>query len=183
MKPQTIINPVTGQQLTFLQTSADTQGQLLEMESLYPAHSIEPPAHYHPIQQEIFTVQKGQIKVRMNGTVTTKKAGDEFRIAPNTVHSMWNDSDEETILNWKVAPALQTEQFFRTTYGLAQDGKVNAEGSPNLMQASLLLSQYFNEFRLVKPSYPVQRLVFGILKPIASMMGYKAIYSKYLVSD
>lgn len=183
MAAKIIQNPVTGQQLTFLQTAADTNGQLLEMESRYPAHSKEPPLHFHPIQQETFRVLKGQMHVRMNGEVRIYKAGDEFVVAPKVVHSMWNNANEEALLNWKVAPALQTEQFFRTAYGLAQDGKVNAKGAPNLLQTALFISHHANEFRLVKPSFAVQRLMFGILKPIAKMMGYKAVYLKYNIID
>ncbi|MFN7117340.1 MAG: cupin domain-containing protein [Saprospiraceae bacterium] len=183
MTANVLHNPITGQQLIFLQTAATTHGQLLEMESRYPAHSKEPPPHYHPLQKETFLVLKGQMHVRMNGAVKIYNAGDTFIVAPNVVHSMWNDSAEETVVNWKVAPALQTEQFFRTAYGLAQDGKVNAEGTPNLLQTALLLSQHASEFRLAKPSFAVQRLIFGILKPIAKLMGYKAVYSKYLVTD
>jgi quercetin dioxygenase-like cupin family protein len=180
MAPQIINNPVTGQQLTFLQTSATTNGQLLEMESRFRAHSKEPVPHYHPIQQENFKVLQGQIKVRINNEVKTLNAGDELFIAPKVVHSMWNGGNDEAVVNWKIEPALQSEQLFRTAFGLANDGKTNPDGAPDLLQASLLVSHHFNEYRLAKPPFVVQRIVFGVLKPIARLMGYKAVYDQYL---
>lgn len=49
-KGKVISNPVTGQQIKFIQTAKDTNCQLLEMESVYAAASKEPPPHYHPYQ-------------------------------------------------------------------------------------------------------------------------------------
>lgn len=52
-KGKVIANPVTGQQIKFVQTAKDTGGKLLEMESVYAPASKEPPPHYHPCQPKI----------------------------------------------------------------------------------------------------------------------------------
>jgi quercetin dioxygenase-like cupin family protein len=67
-KNKTICNPVTGQNITFLQTATDTGGALLEMESVYNSTSKEPAPHYHPAQEEDFTVLEGSLSVKLNGT-------------------------------------------------------------------------------------------------------------------
>ena len=176
----TISNSVTGQQLVFLQTGKTTNGRLLEMESHYGARSIEPAPHYHPVQTEHFKVLEGEIRVRVRGEVFSLKKGEEILIYPGEVHSMWNPGDEKTIVNWKIEPALETEAFFRTVYGLARDGKTNEAGMPGLLQVALLADQYANEFRLARPPYWVQQIVFGLLKPLARMKGLKAVYRQYL---
>ncbi|MCB0571185.1 MAG: cupin domain-containing protein [Phaeodactylibacter sp.] len=147
----TIINPVTGQKLIFIQTGKTTGGRLLEMESHYVAKSKEPAPHYHPFQREHFTMLEGEMHVRLKSGVQHLKKGDEIVIEPGEVHSMWNPADAPAVVNWKVSPAMETEAFFRTVYSLASEGKTNAEGRPRLLQAALLAVLYAGEFRLARP--------------------------------
>lgn len=179
-KNKIIRNVKTGQDILFLKTSKDTNGTLLEMEAIFSAQSKEPLAHYHPIQQEDFTVLAGQLTVRINGHLKLLQAGDRLHIAPNTVHAMWNSSDEKTVVNWQVRPAINSEHFFETMAGLAADNKTNANGKPGMLQVALTASRFSNVFRLAKPSYTVQKIVFKILKPFAYIAGYQPIYKQYL---
>ncbi len=72
-KNKEIFNPITKQDNKFLQTSRDTDGQLLEMESTYNSFSKEPAAHYHPYQVEDFTVLTGELTVRIDGRLKVLK--------------------------------------------------------------------------------------------------------------
>jgi quercetin dioxygenase-like cupin family protein len=175
-----ISNPVSGQSIRFVNTSVDTDGSLLEMESLFAAHSKEPVAHYHPYQKEVFTILEGSIHVRMNNEVREFKKGEILQMKPNMVHSMWNPFDRPARVHWTVQPALGTEYFFETGMGLAHDGKVNGKGMPKLLQTVLLLDRFKREFRLSKPSYRIQNMLLKSLTPIAKLAGYKAIYDKYI---
>ena len=89
---------------------------------------------------------------------------------------MWNAGDEETRALWQTRPALKTEAFFETTWGLARDGRVHDRGMPGLLQASVLMQEYADEFRLTKPPRGVQRVVFGVLAPIGRALGRPARY-------
>src|SRR6476469_1284399 len=122
-KNKIISNKKTGQDIRFLQTSKDTNGTLLEMEAIFNAHSKEPVAHYHPVQEEDFIVLAGQLTVRINEQLKVLHVGDRLHIAPNVVHAMWNNSDEKAIVNWQVRPAIDSEHLFETMAGLAADGK------------------------------------------------------------
>ncbi|GAB3917454.1 cupin domain-containing protein [Larkinella terrae] len=175
-----ISNTKTGQEIRFIQTKNDTDGELLEMEAAFRAHSSEPVAHYHPHQTEDFQVLSGKLTVRMNGKVRLFRAGDRFHIPKNTVHAMWNPTDQKTVVNWRVTPALDTEYFLETTTGLANDGKTNASGIPSVLQLSLLINRFSRVFRLTKPGPVVQKVVFSLLTPVACVLGYKATYAKYL---
>jgi hypothetical protein len=42
------------------------------------------------------------------------KKGDQLHVPANTFTAMWNDGDVKTIVNWKVQPALNSEQLFET---------------------------------------------------------------------
>lgn len=179
-KGKRISNPVTGQDLLFLQTATDTAGRLLEIESTYHAASKEPVAHYHPNQDEDFTVLQGVLTVRLNGTLRELKAGDALHIPKTAVHSMWNASAEKTVVNWKVRPALDTEHLLETGTGLAADGKLLQNGQPPLLQVALLAQRFSPVFRLAKPPILLQKILFALLAPVARLRGYHAVYQKYL---
>lgn len=179
-KNKTISNPKTGQTITFLQSAKDTDGSFIEMKSSFAPGSIEPPAHYHPYQEENFTVLRGELTVRCNGKVRVWKTGETFLISKNTSHSMWNNSNSDTIVHWRVSPAMNTENFFEILMGLAGEGMTNDRGMPNLLQVALIANKYNKIFRLSRPPYIAQKILFSILTPFAYLYGYKPSYAKYL---
>jgi quercetin dioxygenase-like cupin family protein len=130
VKGKVLNNPVTGQSIKFIQTSADTHGELLEVETVYNAKSTEPVEHYHPYQTEDFVILEGEVRVKLNGEINTLKAGDTLHIPANTTHAMWNSGTKKAVVNWQIRPAMNTEYMFETTWGLAADGKVNKKGMP-----------------------------------------------------
>lgn len=180
IKNKIICNPKANQDIKFLQTGRETGGQLLEMESTYNSHSKEPAPHYHPYQVEDFIVLSGELTVRINGQLRILKPGNTLHIPKNTVHSMWNNTDSVTVVNWKVQPAMDTENFFETATGLAIDGKTDDNGMPDILQIALMANKYAGVFRLSKPPFAVQRILFMILTPVAYLFGYRPTYAKYL---
>ena len=175
-----ISNTQTGQTIRFVQTAKDTNGQFLEMESNFSPNSKEPPSHYHPHQEEDFTVLSGELTVRINGETKILKQGDHLHVPANTIHGMWNQSAKTTVVSWRTRPAMNTEYFFETVMGLSNDGKTNKDGIPNILQSALLLNKYTSEYRPAKPPYIVQKIVFGLLTPFAYLFGYKTMYKKYI---
>ncbi len=179
-KHKIIRNPFTGQEIRFLQTAADTAGTLLEMESTYTPGSVEPPMHYHPVQTEHFEILTGEMSVKIHGATRVLKVGDTLEIPPNTPHAMWNHGTISATINWQARPALNMEEFFETLMGLAADGKTKPNGMPGLLQISMLMKRFSGVIRMIKPSFPVQRVVFGVLSPIARLLGHRSVYDKYL---
>lgn len=177
---KTISNPATGQEIRFVHTARDTGGRLLEMESHFQPHSLEPIPHYHPLQTEYFTALSGAIVVRLGAVIKVLKAGETLRIPPHTVHSMWNPFEEKAVVSWKMEPALDTEYFLETGMGLAREGKTGKNGMPPLLQVALLANRYDKVFRLASPPYWVQKTLFALLTPLAWLRGYRASYAKYL---
>ncbi|WP_234735073.1 cupin domain-containing protein [Tellurirhabdus bombi] len=177
-----IRNSVTGQTIRFVQTKADTKGQLLEMVSTYDKNSREPAPHYHPNQDEYFEVLEGELTVRLQGErqTLTLRPGRQLHISKNVVHAMWNESAQPTIVRWKTVPAMNTEYLLEITTGLANDGKTNASGIPGLLQVALMMPYFADVFRLAKPPRAVQKIVFGALAPLACVLGYRAFIQKYV---
>jgi mannose-6-phosphate isomerase-like protein (cupin superfamily) len=107
-----IRNPVAGLTLRFLQTAADTDGELLEMEATYEPRLIEPPVHFHPRQEERFEILEGTVQAEIDGERRQLRSGDTLNVPAGTPHSMWNAGDVPARTRWETRPALRTEQFF-----------------------------------------------------------------------
>ncbi len=173
-----LVDPVRGQRIVFRKTAQDTNGELVEVEAFYQPGSEAPPAHIHPEQEEYFEVLAGSIHTRVDGHEKVYHVGEAFRIPAGVPHTMWNGSEAETRLLWQTRPALHTDAFFEIMWGLAQDGKTNRAGLPNLLQLSVIMQQYQREFRPVKPPLVVQKMVFALLAPLGRLCGYRATYGE-----
>lgn len=143
-------NPITGQSLTFRRTTAETGGQLLEVESSWEPAGREPPEHYHPNQDERFQVLEGELRARVGGVEQTVREGETLDVPPATPHTMWNAGATRTRAVWQTRPALKTEAFFEMLWGLAQASARGEEG-PDPERAAAMLSEYTDEFRLGRP--------------------------------
>jgi quercetin dioxygenase-like cupin family protein len=176
---KTIHNPANKQTIRFLQTAKDTGGRLLEMESTYEPYSVEPPQHYHPFQSEDFTVTEGELTIKLKDKMLVLKKGEAIHIPANISHTMWNNTGKKTVISWKVYPALQTEYLLETACGLAADGKLNKNGM-SFLQRAMMAKKFADMFRLAKPSFIIQRILFFLLSPVARLLNYKAEYAKYI---
>ena len=172
IKGKEIRNAKSGHRIKFIQTSADTQGSYLEMIATYERKSAEPPTHYHPYQEEFIEIIKGELAVRMNGEIEVLGPGHQLYIAKNTSHAVWNHTDKETIMRWKVVPALETERFLETVTGLANKGKQGSNGKLPFLQVALLANRFAKVFRMARPPFIVQRVIFLFLTPFAYLLGH-----------
>lgn len=168
-----------GERLIFRKTAAETNGELLEMEAIYNPKSPPPPLHYHPYQEEQFQVLGGAFRVKVGEVERTFQTGEAFTVPAGMPHWMHNVSDEEGRLLWQIRPAMKSQDFFATMWGLAAAGKTNADRVPNLLQLAVILRAHRDEFRASNPPYFVQRLLFGLLAPIGRLLGYQARYEQY----
>ena len=104
----------------------------------------------------------------------------EFAVVPAGVpHVWWNPSQAESATLVQFRPALDTETFFETFFGLARDGKVNKRGLPNSLQMSVLARAYNREMQLPRPAQSILGPITVLLAPIARALGYRARYDRY----
>ena len=109
----------------------------------------------------------------IHGKQRTLKAGETLVVLEGTRHGMWAE-EAEVRVNWQTRPALRTEAFFETLFGLASEGKTNEKGVPNLLQAAVIAEEYEDVFRLASPPWPVQRALFAVLAPLGRLLGHGA---------
>jgi quercetin dioxygenase-like cupin family protein len=71
-----------------------------------------PPPHYHEHEREFFMIQRGTLDVMENGHWQRMGPGSFVELAPGTVHTFINNTDEPVvwITGWR---PKGFEQFFR----------------------------------------------------------------------
>jgi quercetin dioxygenase-like cupin family protein len=180
---ESIENPLTGERMTFLKTTADTNGQSLEFEFIAPP-GWSVPEHIHPHQQERTQMISGVLSGRVAGEEIGLVAG-EVRVVPlGVVHAWQNPNDQqEARFSVEFSPALKMESGFETGWGLARDGKATKAGLPkNPLQLVVLASEHKDEVYLPRPPIAVQKALFAILDllaPVGRLLGYRASYPEY----
>ena len=170
-------HPITRERIVFRKTAHDTHGELLQADFYLPPGGFVAAEHIHPLQEERFEVIAGTLRGRIAGKELTSGPGETVVVPAGTPHVWWNSGDAEMHVLVEVRPALRIEVFFETFFGLAQDTKVNPKtGLPNPLQLAVTLQAFRNELILARPPRLAQRLLFGSLAPIGSLLGYRAEY-------
>jgi hypothetical protein len=60
----------------------------------------------------------------------------------------------------------------RRVLQLARSGQTDRNGVPGVLQLSVFAPSYFDTNHIVRPPLAVQRLLFGLLSPLARRLGY-----------
>ncbi|MGD2078415.1 MAG: cupin domain-containing protein [Chloroflexota bacterium] len=173
---KTVRNPAIGHRVTFLQTAEQTNGELLQI--MYAVEGPEThsaiPLHIHLQCEERFEVVDGQLGVVLDGERRILVAGEQVLIPPGTAHTFWNAGDGELRFITDVRPPGQLQTYWETVFGLAEDGKVNENGLPNLLQLAVL-APLADSYAPNVP-IPVTKFIMKVLGGIGQLLGYKATY-------
>jgi quercetin dioxygenase-like cupin family protein len=170
-----IQNPRTGQRMRFRQTAAETKGALLQIESVNPPTGVAEPEHVHPRQESRAEVVTGTLRFVVAGEERRLGPGDAITIPAGTPHYFVNDGEADAVSIQEFRPALRTADFFRAFFKLAEQGKLDAHGMPSLLTLAILAPGFADEIRAVSPPWPVQRVAFALLAPIARLRGHAAV--------
>ena len=172
-------NPATGERLVFLQTGAETNGELLEYELTFVPSGFAVRDHLHPRQEERHEVLDGSLGIVVAGRDRRLGAGDVETVPPQTQHRIYATQDEPIEARFALRPALRTEVLLETLFGLARDGKVAADGNPGLLQLAVIFSEFGDLGRPTQPPPAVQRALFAPLAALGRLRGYRASYPEY----
>ncbi len=137
-----IENPATGERITFLNTTQETNGEILRFEYVLPP-GFTIAEHVHPHQEERHEVLSGTLRGRVGGQERDYGQGERV-VGPAGVPHAWQNpsSDEHLRFVSELRPALVFEAILETTFGLARDGKTTRQGIPkNPMQLAVLVDE------------------------------------------
>jgi len=172
----TIENPITGERITFLATSRDTDGDAVVIETVVQPDGFVAAAHVHPSQSERFAVAEGTLGLKVGGKELTLEAGDVAIVEPGTPHKFWNKGDRPVRFVCEVRPALQFESLLETMFALAADGKTNRKGMPNPLRLAVIAKQHFDTVQLPFPPAWMQAAGLTLGAPLGKLLGYEATY-------
>jgi mannose-6-phosphate isomerase-like protein (cupin superfamily) len=173
-------NPVTGERATILLGTRETRGERLVVELELQGTGFGSPLHKHPSIHERLKVESGRVGVIIHDSISIVEPGKMIEIGPGVPHRFWNAGITSAKLTLDIRPAKRFEAFIRNMIGLAQDGKTDPMGMPNLLQLAAIASQFSDVIQFMSPPRLVQNVLFPVLAPIAAMRGYKGSYSEYV---
>lgn len=175
-------NPVTGEHGYIRVGTEETDGQYMMVDlRVYPGGAVL-GEHIHRTIDERFTVLQGKIGYKLAGREGMAQAGEVIDLPKGKPHDWWNGGDEEARVIVEIKPAARFEQMVTTLFGLAQDGKTNSKGVPNMLQLAVISREFADTVQFTNPPIAIQKVLFGILAPIGRLFGYKAFYPQYLES-
>jgi len=175
-KGDTLLNVRTGQKMTFLKTWVETKGTQLKIECVSPVTPEREKSHYHPYQENRFTLTQGQLLFTIDGKEQLASAGDIISIPKNIPHSFYNSGRTEAHYIQEFFPALKIDSLFESFFVLAKEGKLNKNGTPNIFRTALILLFFENEIRLASLNWKVLKVFLTLLAPFARLLGYKSYY-------
>lgn len=168
-----ITNPITGDQITFLETAHETDGALLRFETVSPTGRRGPPLHVHEATQERFEVLSGKLGVVI-GRQRDRHVlgpGQSLVVLPGTPHTFYNAGAAPVRSITEMRPADGFANALETLYGLASEAEHRKRGAfANMWRLAIITQQ--TESWFVGPPIGVQKVVFNVLATIARRLGY-----------
>jgi quercetin dioxygenase-like cupin family protein len=175
---QVIENPVSGERITFRETAADTDGELLAIDlELAPGGRVPAGLHRHPEQEERFEVARGRMRFRIRRERIFAGPGEAVVVPPGVPHDFANAGDEPALVRVEVRPALAMERLFETAGGLAADGRTFGNGMPKPLELALFTREFEREVQAAFPPLWMQRVALAPLARLARRRGYGARYA------
>jgi mannose-6-phosphate isomerase-like protein (cupin superfamily) len=169
---EVIRNPATGETVTFLVTTADSDGRFLRLEMT--GEKVTALMHQHPRLGERWELREGSVHFEVGGVEQLLEAPAELSIPPGTPHRFWSDTPLRTVVTQE--PAGRFEEFMETIYALAAAGKTDSKGRPNPLRAAVIAREHLDDYALPWPPVAVQRVLFAALAPLGRLLGYRAHY-------
>lgn len=153
-----IANSVTGETVTFRQTSADSDGEVVIAEvTLEPGGSVA-GLHVHPRQAETFQILDGAVGFRVGRGRRVATTGETVVVKAGTAHAFWNAGEGRARFLCEIRPALGFERLLETMFALARDGKTNHRGVPHPLRLAAIADHHRHDVQLPVVPVPVQRL-------------------------
>jgi mannose-6-phosphate isomerase-like protein (cupin superfamily) len=167
----TIVNPLTGYTLTFLEAT----DELFRFREVALPSTYGPALHVHPLQEERFQVVRGSIEFVMGSQKVVCHPGESVAVPAGVPHTFCNAGRGEAEMIGEYRPGLPeaSRRFFEVYFALARAGLTDAKGLPKIWQIAVEMPTMSDHVRLASPPWAIQRLILALLRPIARLLGYR----------
>lgn len=175
---QTIYNPVTGENITFLQTAAETNGEHLVFDCRVEPGKPGLPAHVHTTQSEHFTILSGTLGVMVGGKKMTLQHGETAHLPARVKHQWWNAGDTDVVFRVEVTPARNLEAVLEANAGMAYAGRLNGKAMPRNPFHLANLGRLSETYLPVIP-VPLQKGMLGVSSALGRVFGIDPEFRAY----
>lgn len=175
---RTITHKITGEQITFLKTAKETDGEYLLIEIALPPFGKGPPLHIHEQFEEEFEVIEGKLTVTSGKTKQVLEAGGRCIVPLKTPHTFTNTYDEPVRFRVRLTPPSKFEQSVRIQYGLMDDGLSDEKGNPKSLAHMAFFLTLSNSLIVGIPFW-IQRTLYKFIVRRARKKGVYAALEKY----
>ncbi len=172
-------NPVTGERGILIKGPWEGSDSSLLVDLRVRPGGAVVGEHVHRHLDERFTVKAGQIGFRLDGEESLAGPGQSVEIPRGSWHDWWNAGDDEAVAEVYVSDGTRFMAMIENLFGLARDGHTNGKGMPDPLQLTMFATEFRDVLVLKRPPAIVQRLLFGVLRPIAVARGYRGTYPQY----
>jgi quercetin dioxygenase-like cupin family protein len=132
-----------GTSFLIVESAADSGGERITFEITMAPGALGPPKHFHPRQEESWTVLEGELSVFVDGDWRTLREGQSLSIAPNVVHTLRNRSSALVRFRDMHEPALDFQDYIESLHRLAAAGKITSRMTPStLIHGATVLRQH-----------------------------------------
>lgn len=169
-----IDHPSFGAEIKFLQTSRQTNGELLRVEVTLPPR-FKMAEHVHPHQEERHQVLSGTLRARVGGQERDYHAGEQVVGPPGVPHAWRNPSPDENLrLISEHRPVLHMQLMLETGSAIARDFTRNKSAAlKHLLRMAVLMDEIKSDFYFTAFSMRLVMTVLVALAPIGRLLGYR----------
>src|SRR5437762_7906189 len=112
-----ITNRLSGGRIEFLETASSTGGDRLQFRHLIRRPGVFAERHVHPNQDETIRVERGSLRIEIEGAVHELAAGQSVTVPRGKRHQPTNIGDGEIQMQIEFRPAKRMEAWLEQLYG------------------------------------------------------------------
>jgi quercetin dioxygenase-like cupin family protein len=132
-----------GTSFLIVDSAADSGGRRIEFEITMAPGALGPPKHFHPRQEESWSLLEGELSVFVDEAWRTLGEGESLSIPPNTVHTLRNRSEGVVRFRDVHEPALDFQEYIEALHRQAAAGKITSRMTPStLIHGATVLHQH-----------------------------------------
>ena len=174
---QPFTNPVTRE--TFRCISFTEEAFTMEW-TVHPGGYV-PFEHVHIRQDEIFHVQRGEMRAKVKGQELFGRCGDTVTIPRGTRHIAFNDKPEALVCIVEYKPGLDHYRTMQCFAGLTLDCDYDKRGLVNVPKIMYMLKRV-NAQSLTRPAFAPDwlfQMSMSLFFRVGSVLAWETMYQKY----
>jgi quercetin dioxygenase-like cupin family protein len=160
-----------GARVVITQSTADSDGERVEMEFSLPTGASGPPLHFHPAQKEEWHVLSGTLEAHLDGDWRELNEGESVSIPAGSPHTFRNRSGDTVRVRDVHMPALDFQEYMEQLSSLVETGKVTTLRRPSSLIHLAMVVRAHRPMQLTAGG--VQRAGESVLASLGRLLGYR----------